>query len=637
MKSWIRKIVLALVLLPLAWLQAQRIVLDRTAATVNVRVSVRGAWGPDQIPLRLAYVAVSYRPMGQPVCSPMLFFSIREEGSSGFGCRNGQRDSRAALQTDIETSGNRGLEARLMVPMTPSGPAMAQIPEDSAFIPQQLGTLQVLRGLRVPGAPGSRTPPEGQLYFKLNPDFNVDTLYEFAGERRAATLNGQRGIVLLQYFLETPEPPSGGSWMQFYDLLVETADARGAARSLGSYFGFEHHNTLQSLAYDRENKRYVFQIFVKTGVSDDRINEALQRFRFGFARRSWGGYDDSTPCTRSECILDPLRSFQASMPGRHGSLSYRMDGPLVLPARLSYRLATRDRQGRPVDNSELELRVRAVREGSERTVESVAQSGRWNPYTSRMLVERPGVSYGEVGPLASETRALLNLDDVDGARYNLQVRVVYRGVEFPAEAIGPGKPIESITLIGTVPGATSAAARPNSIFTEAHPYWQSYLVGKGFSDTWPANQSFDHYPLFEVLFKKPEARRETLRFELAPDSLPGVILASARRLSDNRVFESVASGNAALLNLEDIPGAKYQLSFRVRYEDRDYLPGQRPGPVRPGGRLPPAVLSIERNNSGQPAPATDISWQDFSIGQRQEHSYRVRFVAMLPVRPQPLR
>lgn len=633
MKALLRKIALLSLILPMAAVLAQSFVLDRTAATVNVRVSVRGAWGPDQIPIRVAYIAPSYRPMGAPVCSPMAMFAIGQNTSGGFGCNNGQRDGRAVLRTDVETTGNRGMEARLMVPVAPHSPAMTQIPEDSAFLPQELGTLQVLRGLPVPGASGNQTPAEGQLYFKLLPDFKVDGLYEFGGQRIARTLNGEQGVVLLQYFLETPEGTPRGSWMSFYDLLVEYPGSSANIRNTGSYFGFEHPNTLQSLTYERDAKRYVFQIFVKTRVSDDRINAALQNFRFGFARKDWGGFSDQTVCTRPDCILDPLRSFQAQLPGRHGALTYRMNGPLVLPARLSYRLATRDREGRPVDLSELQLKVTARRTTDNRTVESTLQQGRWNPYTSRMLVERPGVSYGDVGPLVAETRALLKLDDVDGAAYALRVSVVYRGVEYPADSIGPGNPIEAITLVGAAPGATGPLARPNSIFTNAHPYWQSYTVGKGFTDTWQSNIAFDHYPVYEVLFKKPALRRETLRFELAPDSLPGVIVASARRISDGRVFESSAVGGAAVLTLEDAPGASYQLSLRVNYQNRTYEPGQTPGRPLPGGRLQPTVLSVEVNNSGEPIAAREDRWRSFQLGARTDHVYRVSFAGVLPVRP----
>lgn len=634
MKALLRKITLLGLILPLAAAWGQRIVLDRTGATVNVRVSVRGAWGPDQIPIRAAYIGLNYRPMGAPVCSPMAMFGIRDASSGGFGCNNGQPDSRPVLRTDIETTGNRGMEARLMVPIAPHSPAMTQIPEDSAFIPQELGTLQVLRGLVVPGASGNQPPAEGQLYFKLLPDFKFDALYEFAGQRVARTLSGEQGVVLLQYYLETPDAPPSGSWMRFYDLLVDYPGPGAALRYTGSYFGFEHPNTLQSLTYDRDNKRYVFQIFVKTRAPDDRINAALQNFRFGFARKDWGSFSDQSICTRADCLLDPLRSFQAQLPGRHGSLTYRMNGPLVLPARLSYRLATKDRDGRPVDVSELQLKVTAQRQSDSRTVNSTLQQGRWNPYTSRILVERPGVSYGDVGPLVNETRALLNLDDADGAAYTIRVSVVYRGVEYPADSIGPGRPIEAITLMGSAPGAPGPLARPNSIFTEAHPFWQSYTVGKGFTQTWPSNLAFDHYPVYEVLFRKPTLRRETLRFELAPDSLPGTLVASARRESDGRVFESAASGAAAVLTLEDAPGASYQLSLRVNYQNRTYEPGQSPGGGRPG-QLQPTVLSVEVNNSGEPIAAREQSWRAFRLGERTEHTYRVRFAGVLPIRPQP--
>lgn len=635
MKASLRKLTFLGLVLPLAALLGQSFDFERTAASINVGVSVRGAWGPDQIPLRVAYIAVNYKPMAAPVCSPMMMHSIRANSSGAFGCSNGRPSARPVLQTDVETTGNRGAEAILMVPMAPFRTVSGIVPPNSAYTPPELGALSILRTLVIPPASGNQSLPEGQLYFKVLPDFKVEGFYEFGGQRISRPLNIEKGIVLLQYYLETPETPLGGSWMRFYDLLVDYPGSSSGVRYTASYFGYDGHGAIQAVSYDRENKRYVFQIFVRTHSEDAHINESLQNFRFGFARKDWGSLEDQMVCTRGDCIIDPLRSFQAQLPGRHGALSYRMNGPLVLPARLSYRLATKDQAGRPVDISELELKVTAQRRGDGRRVNSTLVQGRWNPYTTRMLVERPGVSYGNLGPLVTEARALLNLDDVDSARYVISISVVYRGVEYASDSIGPGNPIEAVTLVGSAPGASGPLARPTTIFTSAHPSWQTYTVGKGFTDTWQPNTVFDHYPVYEVLFRKPAAQRETLRFELAPESLPGTLSATARRTSDGRVFESVASGAAAVLMLEDAPGATYQLSVRVNYQNRTYEPGQSPGAVRPGGQLQPTVLSVEVNDSGAPIAARDDRWRAFKLGERSEHVYRVRFAGVLPIRPQP--
>lgn len=568
---------------------------------LRYRVSIRGGYGPAGQPIQLAVVRTDHRrdPRG-----------IADEGDSRarFWLLNNAADA-PGTSRNVGSGGNavllRGVayqdtltRVNLMVPCI--GPSADTLSWRSEVYPDQTepGLCPIAREGQLPLVASDQG--EGLLRFELRPDRTIVTSFRGPGDREI-TARAPTGSLYMYYMLEyvLRGPNQRALFDRFYEVLLLYPD--------GSRIETDTFGPGATMSYNNSERTATYQAFVVQGTSawDATKLAGLRNYRVGVFRKDWDAGNNFI-CARPECVFIEPRPIEPDGQNFFTRFEADLPAPLTLPGRMSFALASVDRQTRETLNLEgVELRAFAVRKSDGRRIESQAVQGQWE--NQRSVVSRqPG----------GTSRPYMVLDDAAGTGYDIGFEATYRGVTYRSQdmrATGPIFRIERPANSDRTGGFEK---------TEPDPIWTLYTIGQNH----PVVEGLDLYPHYVVYFRKPAPITHRLRFTLGGSVAPPLVIQAARSVGNEVITATRVDARNYVLELVDIPGSTYRLSIGI---------DPRGGPGMDRRRYQVVSVKFGANLFA----FDDPRWQEytlFSVSGRPVFEARVEVTAglrMTPLRP----